>query len=205
MNFPGGSICSSNRHEFSRRVYMFFEQTRIFQEGLSKRHVFLRRFYLFVKQTLLSHRTDTNFSRNPYLVLEHIQIFPGASIFSSNRYSFSRKLYLVLEHIRLSRRSYLALEHIRFSRRPLCLEQILIFQEGIPSRTDISLIGLGGCFRNFKLQYYNSDNYSFVYTYITFLRKLQQRLSTQHKFKEHYSTMKIKVIINFLFQKKVFI
>ena len=37
MNFPGDSICSSNRHEFSRRVYMFFEQTRIFQEGLSKR------------------------------------------------------------------------------------------------------------------------------------------------------------------------
>ena len=34
-NFPGVSICSSNRQEFSRRVYMFFEQTRIFQEGLS--------------------------------------------------------------------------------------------------------------------------------------------------------------------------
>ena len=75
MNFPGRSICSSNRHEFSRRVYMFFEQTRIFQEGLSKRHVFLRRFHLFVEQTLLTHRTDTNFPRNPYLVLEHIQIF----------------------------------------------------------------------------------------------------------------------------------
>ena len=51
MNFPGGSICST------------------------KRHVFSRRFYLFVKQTLLSHRTDINFSRNPYLVLKHIQIF----------------------------------------------------------------------------------------------------------------------------------
>ena len=89
---------------------MFFEQTRIFQEGYSKRHIFSRRFYLFVKQTLLSHRTDTNFPRNPYLVLEHIQ----------------------------------------FSRRPLCLEHIGIFQEGTPSRTDISLIGLGGCFR--KLQ-----------------------------------------------------
>ena len=75
MNFPEGSICSSNRHEFSRRVYMFFEQTRIFQEGLSKRHVFSRRFYLFVEQTLLSHQTDTNFHRNPYLVLEHIRIF----------------------------------------------------------------------------------------------------------------------------------
>ena len=54
---------------------MFFEQTRIFQEVYSKRHVFSRRFYLFVKQTLLSHRTDTNFLRKPYLVLEHIQIF----------------------------------------------------------------------------------------------------------------------------------
>ena len=75
MNFPGGSICSSNRHEFSRRVYMFFEQTRIFQEGLSKRYVFSRRFYLFVEQILLSHRTDINFPRNPYLVLEHIRIF----------------------------------------------------------------------------------------------------------------------------------
>ena len=45
------------------------------EEGLSNRHVFSRRFYLFVEQTLLSHRTDTNFPRNPYLVLEHIQIF----------------------------------------------------------------------------------------------------------------------------------
>ena len=61
MNFPG--------------VHLFVEQTRIFQEVLSKRHVFSRRFYLFVEQTLLSHRTDTNFPRNPYLVLEHILIF----------------------------------------------------------------------------------------------------------------------------------
>ena len=82
MNFPGGSICSSNRHEFSRRVYMFFKQTRIFQEGYSKIHFFSRRFYLFVEQTLLSHRTDTNFPRNHYLVLEHLR--------------FSRRLYLVL-------------------------------------------------------------------------------------------------------------
>ena len=54
---------------------MFFEQTQIFQKGLSKRDVFSRRFYLFVEQTLSSHRTDTNFPRNPYLVIEHIQIF----------------------------------------------------------------------------------------------------------------------------------
>ena len=124
MNFPGGSICSSNRHEFFRRVYMFFEQTRIFQEGLSKRHVFSRRFYLFIEQTLLSHRTDINFPRNPYLFFEHL---------------------------RFSRRPYLVLEHIQFSRSLLCLEHIGIFQEGTPSRTDILLIGLGGCFRTFLL------------------------------------------------------
>ena len=150
MNFPGGSICSSNRHEFSRRVYMFFKQTRIFQEGLSKRHVFSRRFYLFVEQTFLSHRTDTYFPRNPYFSPRTHMNFPGASILSSNRYSFSRKPYLVLEHLRFSRRPYLVLEHIQFSRRPLCLEHIGIFQEGTPSRTDISLIGLGGCFRNLR-------------------------------------------------------
>ena len=64
MNFRGGG------------VYMFFEQTQIFQVGSSKRHVLSRtRFYLFVELTLLSHQTDTNFPRNPYLVLEHIQIF----------------------------------------------------------------------------------------------------------------------------------
>ena len=161
MNFPGGSICSSNRHEFSRRVYLFVEQTQIFQEGLSKRHVFSRRFYLFVEQTLLSHRTDINISQKPLFSPRTHTKFPGASIFSWNRYSFSRKLYLVLEHIRFSRRSYLVLEHIRFSRRPLCLEQILIFQEGTPSRTDISLIGLGGCFRHFmkKMKKVNEMNW----------------------------------------------
>ena len=42
INFPGGSICLSNRHEFSRRAY------------------------LFIKQTFLSNRTDTNFPRNPF-------------------------------------------------------------------------------------------------------------------------------------------
>ena len=92
-NFPEGFICSLNRH-------VFFEQTQIFQESLSNRHLFSRRVYLFVKQTLLSHRTDTNFTRNPYLVLKHFTNFPIAFfIFSSNRYSFFKKLYLFLEHI----------------------------------------------------------------------------------------------------------
>ena len=62
MNFPGGSICSSNRHEFSRRAYRKDES--FFKEVLSVR-----------RTDLLSHRTDTNFPRNPYLVLEHIRIF----------------------------------------------------------------------------------------------------------------------------------
>ena len=135
MNFPGGSICSSNRHEFSRRVYMFFEQTQIFPGGLIEKTCFSRRFYLFVEQTLLSHRTDINFPRNPlYLVLEHIRIF-------------QEPLFSPRTHKRFSRRPYLVLEHIQFSRSLLRLEHIGIFQEGTPSRTDISLIGLGGCFR----------------------------------------------------------
>ena len=61
MNFPGGSICSSNRHEFSRRAY--------------RRDMFFQGYHLFVEQTLLSHRTDTNFPKNPYLIPKHIQIF----------------------------------------------------------------------------------------------------------------------------------
>ena len=137
MNFPGESICSSNRHEFSRRVYMFFEQTRIFQEGYSKRHVFSRRFYLFVEQTLLSHRTDTNFPRNPYLVLEHIRIF-------------QEPLYFVIEQILIFQEALSNPRTHTIFQESLCLEHIGIFQEGTPSRTDISLIGLDGCFRRFS-------------------------------------------------------
>ena len=81
--FPGATFLQFSRRVylfveqtcFSSRISMFFEQTRNFQEGLSNRRVFSRRAYLFVEQTLLSHRTDTNFPRNPYLVLEHIRIF----------------------------------------------------------------------------------------------------------------------------------
>ena len=113
---------------FSKYIMFFFSRSNlftIFQKGLnvcrtdsfledlSKRHVFSRRVYLFVKQTLSSHRTDTNFPKNFYLILEQ------SSIFSLNRYSFSRKPYLDLEHILLSRRL-------------LCLEQIDIFQESSP-------------------------------------------------------------------------
>ena len=85
---------------------MFFEQTQIFQEGYSKRHVFSRGSISVRRTDLLSHRTDTNFPRNPYLVLEHI-------------YEFSRSLYFLIEQI-------------QFSRRPLWLEHMGIFQEGTP-------------------------------------------------------------------------
>ena len=65
--------------------------------------LFSRRVHLFVEQTCF-FPGDANFSRNPFLVLEHTN-FPGASIFSSNRYHlFSRKPYLVLQHIFFSRR-----------------------------------------------------------------------------------------------------
>ena len=79
MNFPGESICSSNRHEFSRRAYrkdMFFqggsicssnrpyyliEQILIFPETLN---LVLEHIQIFQKP-LFSHRTDTNFTGSP--------------------------------------------------------------------------------------------------------------------------------------------
>ena len=75
FSFSGASICSSNRHEFSRRVYNVLRTDTNFSGGFIEKTCFSRRFYLFVEQTLLSHRTDTNFPRNSYLVLEQIQIF----------------------------------------------------------------------------------------------------------------------------------
>ena len=63
---------ASNRHVFSRRVYITCSTNRhihIFQEGLSKKP-----YYLIAQKY-------TNFSRNPFLVLEHIQIFQEPLIF----------------------------------------------------------------------------------------------------------------------------
>ena len=111
--FPGGSKCSSNRHEFFRRVY----------------RADIRRVYLFFEQTILCHRTDTNFPRNLYLdtyefsrtlyfLIEQIFIFqeaissPRTHYFletpmprtnrhfpgrypSSNRYFINRSLWLL--------------------------------------------------------------------------------------------------------------
>ena len=135
--FPGGSLCSSNRHEFSRRAYR--------TDVLSSRRV-----YLFVEQTLLSHRADTNFPKNPYLVLEHVRIFltEQISIFQEPLFSHRTDIHFPGSPIQIIFQE--ALSKL-FSRRHLCLEQIGIFQEGtptpLPRRTDISLIGLGGCFR----------------------------------------------------------
>ena len=59
MNFPEGSICLSNRHEFSRRVYMFFEQTPIFQEGFPKRHVFSSQLVFKEVLSVVPTQTDS--------------------------------------------------------------------------------------------------------------------------------------------------
>ena len=85
INFPGVCICSSNRHEFSKRVYYVLRTDPNFPGGLIKKTCFSRRFYLFVEQTFLSHRTDTNFPQKPLFGLRTHTNFPGASILSSNR------------------------------------------------------------------------------------------------------------------------
>ena len=92
-NFPGGYICSSNRHEFSRRVNLFVEQTRIFQEGL----------YVL--------RTDTNF---PGGLFEKTCFFQGGSICSSNR-----PYYLIEQILIFPETLILVLEHIRIFQEPL--------------------------------------------------------------------------------------
>ena len=85
---------------------MFVEQTQIFEKGLSKRHACFFKKVLFVCQTnliilfiILFIEQILIFPETTicYLVLKlKTQTnFPGASIFSSNRYSFSRKPYLV--------------------------------------------------------------------------------------------------------------
>ena len=78
MNFPGGSLCSSNRHEFSRRAY---RKDMFFKEVLSVRRTDLiisSNRYKFSQKPLFSPRTHTNFSRSLYLVLEQILIFQEA-------------------------------------------------------------------------------------------------------------------------------
>ena len=106
---------------FSRRCYYvlrtdtnspgrFIKQNVFFQDGL----------YLFVKQTLLSHKTDINFPKNPYLVLEPIHIS-----------TFSRRL---LYYVLYLKQIGIFQEGTLFSYRNLLIG---------PHR----LIGLSDCFR----------------------------------------------------------
>ena len=88
---------TSHRDDYSKYLF-FFSRTTFLQ--------FSRKVYLFVERHEFSIKvywTDMCFqggsicsSNRP---LFRSSNFPGASIFSSNRYSFSRKPYLVLEHI----------------------------------------------------------------------------------------------------------
>ena len=95
-NFPGASIFSSNRYYFSRKPYLVVEQILFSRRPLwppppsHQTDIISSNIYSFSQKSLFSPRTHTN--------------FPGASIFSLNRYYFSRKPYLVLEQILFSRR-----------------------------------------------------------------------------------------------------
>ena len=98
--------------------------------------------------------------------------------------------------------------------RPLCLEHIGIFQEGTLSRTDISLIGLGGCFRYNKVckkKFITTNNYheneegyistKFLIDLFILLSKLLK--VNQHIIKMHFCTVaeKCKILSS---AKKVF-
>ena len=140
MNFPGGSICSSNRHEFSRRAIrkdMFFQRGSICSSN---------RPYYLIEQILI-------FSETLILVLEHIRIFQEL-LFSHRTDVHFQELLFSHQTPTIFQETKSVLEHIQFSRRPLCLEHIGIFQEGTLSRTDISLIGLSGCFRKCNIKDY---------------------------------------------------
>ena len=106
MFFPEGSINSSNRHKFFRRVYRadMFYTTCFLKDGLAVRRTDLiissNRYYISQKP-LFSPRTHTN--------------FPRASIFSSNRYQFSKGLFSHQTDIHFPGSLTLVLEHILFS------------------------------------------------------------------------------------------
>ena len=97
-NFPGRSICSSNRHEFSRRVYMFFEQIQIFQDSRrayrkdrsSHRDSFRKYLFFFSRSNFF-----IIFQEGPFVPRTDMN-FPGGFICSSNRHEFSRRVYNVL-------------------------------------------------------------------------------------------------------------
>ena len=95
---------------------MFFS----FFQGLSVRRTdlishrtdtnFPREHIQIFQESLFSHRTDTNFPRNPYLFLEHIQIF-------------QEKQILIFQEVLSSPRTIFqaSLEHIGFSWKIVCV------------------------------------------------------------------------------------
>ena len=85
------SVCLSNRHVFSRRVY-YVLRTDKFSMRVYRTNIFSRRFYLSINQTLLFHRTDINIFQKPLFFYQTDINFPG-------------KLYLVLKHILFSKSS----------------------------------------------------------------------------------------------------
>ena len=99
---------------YSGHTVMFFEHTRIYQEGLSKNTIFFKKSYSVCRTHLINSSNRYEFSQKPlfslrtlifrYLLFSHgADInFPRAFIFSLNRYSFSRKSYLVFKHILFS-------------------------------------------------------------------------------------------------------
>ena len=133
-NFRRGSICSSNRHVFLGRSICS-----------SNRNVFSRRVYLlFAKQIVSSNVQILIFSKTLiYLVLENIQIF-------------QKPLFSIQKDIPFPQRPiYSSNTYYLFYKRALCLEQIEIFKKNTPRRTDILLIGFGGCFRYEPTSKYN--------------------------------------------------
>ena len=98
-NFPGWSICSSNRHEFSRRVHLFVEQTWISQEGLYVLRTDTNFPGGFIEKTCFFQRGSICSSNTTYYLIEQILIFPETLIYTSNTYEFSRSLYFLIEQI----------------------------------------------------------------------------------------------------------
>ena len=104
---------------------MFFEQTQIFQEGLSNRHVFFSVFS-FIMEGLSVRKTDLIISSNNSNLFTQKPLFsPGTHtnfqepLFSHRtyRYQFSRNLYFFIEQNSFSRKpSYLVPKHMLFSR-----------------------------------------------------------------------------------------
>ena len=96
--FPGATFL-----QFSRRVYLFIEQTCFFQEGLYVLRTDTNFPEEFTEQTCFFEKVlsvsngpyylingyVTNFPRNPYLVLEHIRIFQEPLFYNRTDIHFS--------------------------------------------------------------------------------------------------------------------